>query len=98
VTGGPTGLGAEVEAALVGDAAALGEALCALARAAADAGVDAEEACRRAAERFRDRFSRAERLAAVEGTSLAATGEAERRRYFAAAAPEAPDQEESSFV
>ncbi len=98
ITGGAAGLPAEVESALVGDADALGEALCSLARAAADAGIDAEAACRVAAERFRERFQEAERSAVDDGTTLAAAAEADRLRYFAGAVREQPGQGDSSLI
>ncbi len=95
---GASGLPGAVEDALLRDADALGEALCFLARAAADAGVDAEESCRRAAERFRDRFQQAERLAEEDGATLAAASEPERRRYFTEAVGERPGQGRASLV
>jgi tetrapyrrole methylase family protein / MazG family protein len=97
-TGGREIFSEKIAAALDGDADALGEALLALARVAADAGIDAEEACRRAAEGFRDRFQRAERLAEADGTTLATAPEEDRRRYFTEAAGERPGQRRSPIV
>ncbi len=97
-TGGDGGLSKEALSLLLADGDALGEALVFLARAAADAGLDAEEACRRAAERFRDRFQEAERLATSEGTTLAAADDADRRRFFAKAERERPVQGGTSPV
>jgi len=63
-------------------AEAFGELFFALARLAADRGIDTEEALRGAATRFRARFAAAERLAAAAGTTLAAADEAARRDYW----------------
>ena len=67
------------------DAEEFGELFLALARLAADRGVDAEEAMRRAAMRFRARFAVAERLAAAAGTTLAAATVKAGRAYWGAA-------------
>ncbi len=82
-TGGAVGRAVdELQAA---DAEEFGELFLALARLAADRGVDAEEALRRAAMRFRTRFAAAERLAAAAGTTLAAATVEARRAYWGAA-------------
>ncbi len=66
------------------DGEALGELLFGLTRLAADRGLDAEEALRGAALRFRSRFAAAERLAEADGTTLAAAAPARRRAYWEA--------------
>jgi tetrapyrrole methylase family protein/MazG family protein len=66
-------------------AESLGALLLGLARWAADRGIDAEEAVRHAARQFRTRFAAAERLAGVDGTTLAAASSAARRAYWQAA-------------
>jgi tetrapyrrole methylase family protein/MazG family protein len=82
-TGGAVGRAVdELQAA---DAEEFGELFLALARLAADRGVDAEEALRRAAMRFRTRFAAAERLAVAAGTTLAAATVEARRAYWGAA-------------
>jgi tetrapyrrole methylase family protein / MazG family protein len=97
-TADSTGLPQATEKALVSDPDALGAALCTLARAASDAGVDAEAACRRAAERFRSRFEEAERLAAGEGTTLAGANGRDRLRFYAEALREHPGQGATSRI
>ena len=67
------------------DAEAFGELFFELARLAAGRGVDAEEVLRRSAQRFRTRFAAAERLAAADGTTLAAANGVARRAYWEAA-------------
>lgn len=83
---------------VLADADALGEVLLSLARAAADAGIDPEEACRRSAERFRRLFRKAERLAEGDGTTLAAANDDAKRRYFAEAESDLPGQSRASSI
>jgi tetrapyrrole methylase family protein/MazG family protein len=59
-------------AAEVGDARTLGDALASLAIAGARAGIDGESALAAWAEQFKDRFVRMESLAAAQGVDLAA--------------------------
>lgn len=60
------------------DAEAVGTLLFSLARVAAHRGVDPEEAVRRAAARFRERFEEAERRAAATGRQLSDLSSPER--------------------
>lgn len=84
-TGGVGAISRLVADAGPADAEAFGEGLFDLARLAADRGIDAEEALRRAAMRFRSRFATAERLAASDGTTLPQATAAQRRAYWKAA-------------
>src|SRR5579863_1994899 len=69
------------------DAEAVGRLLFSIGRLAAHRGVDPEEATRRAAARFRERFELAERLAAEKGSSIAELEERQRLELWAAASP-----------
>jgi uncharacterized protein YabN with tetrapyrrole methylase and pyrophosphatase domain len=71
--------------AALADDEEFGEGFFELARLAADRGIDAEEALRRAAMRFRSRVAAAERLAACDGTTLPQATAAQRRAYWEAA-------------
>lgn len=84
-TGDGATAGRIADAVAAGDADVVGELAFALARLAADRGIDAEEALRRSAQRFRARFASAERLAVADGTTLAATSPGARRAYWEAA-------------
>ena len=73
---------ARLSALLEGDASVLGELVFDLSRLGAHLGADPEEALRRAATRFRARFSRAEDLAREKGTTLARADDAERLLWW----------------
>jgi uncharacterized protein YabN with tetrapyrrole methylase and pyrophosphatase domain len=66
------GLTVELPTADIADENALGDALAALARAGAAAGIDGESALNGWAERFRARFRRMEQLADADGVNLSA--------------------------
>jgi len=83
-TGNAATAGRLADALAVADADVVGELAFALARLAADRGIDAEEALRRSAQRFRARFAAAERLALADGTTLAATSPGARQAYWEA--------------